>query len=109
MPHGFSEPTATIIWSTPLRLGMAADHFVLWNAFPWHSFDARRGMLSNRTPTNAELAAARPRWKLSSSFSRERRWRAFSPADRVAFVGPSITCKRTIDTAPDDPACCQPK
>jgi uracil-DNA glycosylase len=55
-PRGFSEPTATIIWSTLLRLGVPGDQFVLWNAFPWHSFDSRVGMLSNRTPTNAELA-----------------------------------------------------
>jgi uracil-DNA glycosylase len=60
IPHGFSEPTAGIVWSTLLRLGIAADQFVLWNAFPWHSFDARAGMLSNRVPTKAELAAGTP-------------------------------------------------
>jgi uracil DNA glycosylase superfamily protein len=56
-PHGFSEPTAAIVWGALLRLGLAEDQFVLWNAFPWHSFDARAGMLSNRPPTKAELAA----------------------------------------------------
>ena len=60
IPHGFSEPTASIVWSALLRLGIAADQFVLWNAFPWHSFDARAGMLSNRIPTKAELAAGTP-------------------------------------------------
>lgn len=63
IPQGFSEPTAAIVWSTLLRLGMAADQFVLWNAFPWHSFDARAGMLSNRIPTRAELAAGAPALK----------------------------------------------
>src|ERR1043166_810027 len=58
--RGFSEPTATIIWSTLLRLGLRSDEFVLWNAFPWHSFDPRRGLLSNRTPRPSERAAGLP-------------------------------------------------
>jgi hypothetical protein len=58
--RGFSEPTATIIWGTLLRLRLRPDEFVLWNAFPWHSFDSRRGLLSNRTPTSAERTAGIP-------------------------------------------------
>ena len=53
-PHGFSEPTATIVWSRLLRLGFQPKEFVLRNAFPWHSFDPCAGILSNRTPTRAE-------------------------------------------------------
>jgi hypothetical protein len=59
-PRGFAEPTASIIWSVLLELGLPSDRFVLWNAFPWHSFDPRVGMLSNRTPTKTELAAGTP-------------------------------------------------
>ena len=58
--EGFSEPTATIVWSTLLRLELSPEEFVLWNAFPWHSFNPHRGMLSNRTPTSSEQSAGIP-------------------------------------------------
>jgi uracil-DNA glycosylase len=54
---GFSEPTATIVWGTLLGLDVKPEKFVLWNAFPWHSFDSRRGILSNRMPTKKETSA----------------------------------------------------
>jgi uracil DNA glycosylase superfamily protein len=57
---GFSEPTATIVWNALLNLGVSPEQFVLWNAFPWHSFDLRCGILSNRTPTKKEQAAGLP-------------------------------------------------
>ena len=59
-PRGFSEPTASIVWSTLLGHGMRGSEFVLWNVFPWHSFAPRLGMLSNRMPTHAELGASEP-------------------------------------------------
>jgi hypothetical protein len=62
-PDGFSEPTATIVWGTLLKLGLRPEQFVLWNAFPWHSFDRRRGMLSNRAPDKSERATGLPALK----------------------------------------------
>ena len=59
-PDGFSEPTATIVWSRLLELDLHPQQFVLWNAFPWHSFDPRRGMLSNRMPDKSEQAVGLP-------------------------------------------------
>jgi hypothetical protein len=59
-PRGFSEPTASVVWSTLLGHGMRGNEFVLWNVFPWHSFAPRLSMLKNRMPTHAELAASEP-------------------------------------------------
>ena len=56
-PMGFSEPTATIVWGYMVDAGLDTRQFILWNAFPWHPFNAKKGMLSNRTPTDTELNA----------------------------------------------------
>jgi len=58
--NGFSEPTATIVWGALLKIGVLPDEFVLWNAFPWHSFDPHRGLLSNRMPNKSEQLSGRP-------------------------------------------------
>jgi hypothetical protein len=77
-PNGFSEPTATIVWSTLVGLGVPPQQFVLWNAFPWHSFDPRRGMLSNRIPTRKER---------SDSISLLKAFLKLFPCNRVVALG----------------------
>ncbi len=77
-PAGFSEPTATIVWGALLKLGLLPTEFVLWNAFPWHSFDLLRGVLSNRTPINSERAAGLPVLKV---------FLELFPCDQVVALG----------------------
>ncbi len=77
-PDGFSEPTATIVWTALLRLGLSPEQFVLWNAFPWHSFDSRRGLLSNRTPTKSER---------SDGMSMLKAFLELFPCDQVVALG----------------------
>ena len=56
-PQGFTEPTATIVWGFLAAQGIDPRRVVLWNAFPWHPYHPDKGLLSNRTPKDAELAA----------------------------------------------------
>jgi hypothetical protein len=51
----WSEPSATILWSTLSELGIERTT-VLWNAFPWHPHRPRE-RYSNRPPTRAECAS----------------------------------------------------
>lgn len=54
----FSEPSATIVWKTLHRLGIA-EQTVLWNAVQMHPHRSGES-LSNRTPTPDELILGRP-------------------------------------------------
>lgn len=54
---GMSEPTATIMWGALADLNINPYEVVLWNAVPWHPYNSKKGILSNRTPTQPELEA----------------------------------------------------
>lgn len=54
----FSEPSATIVWKTLFRLGLA-ERTVLWNALQMHPFKPDNPW-SNRTPRSAELLHGKP-------------------------------------------------
>ena len=57
-PLGANEPTASIVWSLLLGLGVSPDSFVFWNSLPTHPH--RPGeLLTNRAPKPAELEATR--------------------------------------------------
>jgi hypothetical protein len=53
---GFCEPTATIVWSHLISQDIDTRDVILWNAFPWHPYDPGKGYLSNRTPSDDEIA-----------------------------------------------------
>jgi uracil-DNA glycosylase len=61
---GFNEPTATIVWQHLIGSGVVPKEFAIWNAFPWHPFVEAKGLLSNRTPTDAELELGLPALKV---------------------------------------------
>lgn len=52
---GFNEPTDSVVWKACLEAGLAPDEFLLWNIFPFHPYK-KGNLLSNRTPTEEELA-----------------------------------------------------
>jgi hypothetical protein len=60
---GMTEPTATIMWKALYQMGIDPYETVLWNALPWHPYDLEAGLLSNRTPTDTELAKGYPSLK----------------------------------------------
>ena len=67
----FSEPSATIVWKTLFRLGIA-EHTVLWNALQLHPHKPGN-IRSNRTPTPTEIAFGDPAMRiLAGAFPRAR-------------------------------------
>lgn len=52
---GFNEPTDSVVWSACLEAGLTLDEFLLWNIFPFHPYK-KGNLLTNRTPTDEELA-----------------------------------------------------
>lgn len=72
----FSEPSATIVWKTLYKLGIA-EKTVLWNAVQLHPYKSGNP-LSNRTPTPAEIALGAPAMRLLAE--------AF-PKARIVAVG----------------------
>lgn len=58
----FSEPSATIVWKTLYRLGIA-ERTILWNALQLHPHRADE-LWSNRTPTPQEIALGEPAMRI---------------------------------------------
>ena len=53
--QGLNEPTDTYVWGSIADHGLNPFDVILWNIFPFHPH--KDTPLSNRTPTDAELAA----------------------------------------------------
>lgn len=58
----FSEPSATIVWKTLYRLGIA-ERTLLWNAMQLHPYRPD-DLWSNRTPTPQEIKLGEPAMRL---------------------------------------------
>ena len=72
----FSEPSATIVWKTLYRLGIA-DRTILWNAMQLHPYRPDN-MWSNRTPSRDEIKLGEPALRMLIE--------AF-PSSRIVAVG----------------------
>ncbi|NDJ54506.1 MAG: hypothetical protein GYB68_15670 [Chloroflexi bacterium] len=55
---GIAEMTATILWKALIEI--ADQPPLIWNTFPLHPFDPRKGELSNRTPMRREQRLGYP-------------------------------------------------
>ncbi len=67
----FSEPSATIVWKTLYRLGIA-ERTILWNAMQLHPYRADN-VWSNRTPAPDEIALGAPALRmLAEAYPRAR-------------------------------------
>lgn len=54
--YGFAEPTASIIWDVVLSgQKWKPTDFIFWNMYPFHPYQSSQNMMTNRTPTSAEL------------------------------------------------------
>ncbi len=58
----FSEPSATIVWKTLYRLGIA-ERTILWNAMQLHPYRTDN-LWSNRTPSPSEIRLGEPALRL---------------------------------------------
>ncbi|HKB58760.1 MAG TPA: uracil-DNA glycosylase [Gallionellaceae bacterium] len=87
----FSEPSATIVWKTLYRLGIA-ERTILWNAMQLHPYRTDN-VWSNRTPGPDEIALGAPALRLLAA--------AF-PRARIVAVGKKAECllhEMGVDTA----------
>ena len=55
---GFCERTATIVWKQMVdgeQQKIKPKEFVLWNAFPFHPYQSKSKILTNRSPLSTEI------------------------------------------------------
>lgn len=84
----FSEPSATIVWKTLYKLGIA-ENTVLWNAVQLHPFK-EGDVWSNRTPTDNEVALGTPALRILAEAYPDARFVAVGRKAEAALVGADI-------------------
>jgi len=93
-PDGFSEPTATIVWDFIINNGISPWDIIIWNAFPWHPFDPKKGYLSNRTPKWEEFVIGKKVLEKLMALSRIQHVIAVGESAYKVLTELGITCDK---------------
>ena len=90
----FSEPSATIVWKTLYRLGIA-EQSILWNAVQLHPYTEGKPW-SNRTPTQEEIALGVPAIRILKQCFPNAKMVAVGKKSAVLLAGMGVEVTSTV-------------